>query len=107
MRSALAPAQRLLRLARAVLAQPGAHQRQRIGGRQHRAMAGPRVIRMGVRHHRAVHRAQRIDEEAAGLAKQALRQDFQPGLGMRCHRFYVGPRRAVAKPLGVVEPARV
>ena len=74
----LAPVQRLLRLPCPLLAQPCAHQRQRVGARQHRAMAGTRVIGMRVGDHRAVHRPGRIDEEAAGLAVQPLRQDAQP-----------------------------
>ena len=42
-------------------------------------MAGTGMIGMRMGDHRAVHRPGRIDEEAAGLAVKALRQDAQPG----------------------------
>ena len=79
----LAPAQRLLCAAGPVLAQARAHQRQSVRTGEHRLMARARVIGVRVGNHRTVHRPQRIDEEAARLAVEALRQGLQPGRGMR------------------------
>ena len=61
----------------------GPHQRQRRRAGEHGAIAGARMVGMGVRDDGLVHRADRIDEEAAGLAIKALRQHAQPGFGMR------------------------
>ncbi len=41
-------------------------------------MTRPRVVGMGMRDHRPIDRAGRIDEEVARLAVQPLRQDAQP-----------------------------
>ncbi len=96
-RDRLVPAQRLLAEAGVALAQPRPHHRQRVGRRQHGAMARAGVIGVAVGDHRAVHRPQRIDEESARLAEQAVGQDFQPGRGMR-HRAYVGSRGGFDQP---------
>ena len=67
----------------AAVTQPRAHDRQCVGCRQHRAMAGARMIRVAMRDHRPIHRPQRVDEEPARLAEQAVWQYFQPCRGMR------------------------
>jgi hypothetical protein len=46
-------------------------------------MAGAGVIGMGMGDDGAIHATLRVDEESAGFAVKALRQDFQPGVGMR------------------------
>jgi hypothetical protein len=73
-----APTQRLLRLARATLTEPGRHQGESVGARQHAAVSRSGVVGMRMGDHRAVHRSQRIDEEPARFAPEPLRQDFQP-----------------------------
>ena len=50
----LVPGQRLLRPAGAVLAEAGAHQGQRVGAGEHRAVAGAGVVGMGMGDHGAV-----------------------------------------------------
>ncbi len=52
-------------------------------------MAGPRMVGMSMRDHGAVHGSQRIDEEPAGRAEKAFRQNFQPSVWMR-HHIYLG-----------------
>ena len=47
------------------------------------AAAEARVVRMAVGDDGAVDRMQRVDEESARLAEQALRQHLQPCFGMR------------------------
>ena len=48
-----------------VLAHPGAHERERGRAGQHRAMAGPGVVGMGMGDDGAIHRPHGVDEEAA------------------------------------------
>ena len=52
-------------------------------------MAGAGMVGMGVGDDCALDRAQRVDEEPAGLAIEAGGQDFQPGGRMRRHCSYV------------------
>ena len=78
----LAPGQGLL-ADRGTGAKPGAHHRQRVRVRECCLVAGAGMVGMAMRDHRPVHGAHGIDEEAAGLAEQALRQRCKPGVGMR------------------------
>lgn len=56
---------------RVVRAIAGAHDVQRFGGRQHRAVTRPRVVGMTVRDDRPFDGTQRIDVETAGRAIQS------------------------------------
>jgi hypothetical protein len=81
---------------RLAVAQP--HHRERLGGRQHMPVAGPRVVGMAVGDDGARHRFDRVDVKPAGLAKEPGRQGAQPGIGMR-HAPYVGAPAATASGL--------
>ena len=63
-----------LRGAGEILAVAQAHHVERLLRRQHRAVAGARVIGMAVRDQRPVDRPHRIDVESADLAAQAGRR---------------------------------
>ena len=60
----------------------GAHDGQRLGRGQRRAMAGPGMIAMAVGDHGARHGDGRIDIEVAGLAIEAARRRIEPGAGI-------------------------
>ncbi len=83
MRQHLAVGERLLLGAGAVLAHAHAHDGERFGAGEHVGVAGAGVVGVGVGDDGAVHRAHRVDVEAAGLAEQAVGEDFQPGVGVR------------------------
>ena len=65
------------RLQRDAGAQPRAQHALGGCGREVGAMAGPRVVGVRVRDHRARHRPPRVDEEVAGLAVQPFRPPLQ------------------------------
>ena len=70
-----------LRAAREVVAIAQPHHVERFLRRQHRTVAGARMIRMAVRDQRPFHRPHRIDVKAAGLAAQACGGRHQDVLG--------------------------
>ena len=63
-----------LRRAGEILAIAQPHQVERLRRRQHRAMAGARMVGMGMRDQRALDRPRRVDMKAAGLAAHAGRR---------------------------------
>ncbi len=76
----LAVGERLHPAARALAVAP-AHDRQRLRRRQHRAVAGPRVVAVAVRDDGAAHPTAGIDEEIARLAIQAGLGYLEPVFG--------------------------
>ena len=74
------------RLRLAQFAEAQAHDGERVGGRQHRAMARSRVVRVAMRDHRARHGGRRVDEEIAGCAIEAGRPGLQPAFEGRGRR---------------------
>ena len=85
-----------LEAAGATLAEPGLHDGDGLRRGEHGAVARPRMIRVAVRDDGAIHRAQRIDVEAARLAQQAGGVGLQPRFEFgRCgHGRNIGPRAA-------------
>ena len=65
-----------------ILAIADGHDPQRLLGREHGAMAGPRMVRMAMRDDGAVHGASRVDIGFGGRAIEALGAHFQPVFGM-------------------------
>ena len=61
---------------RPIVTEPGAHQRQRVGGGQDGRVTGAGVVGVRVGDDGTVYRPQRVDEEATGLAEQAFGQDL-------------------------------
>ena len=76
-----------LRAAGKIVAVAQPHHVERFLRRQHRAVAGSGVVGMAVGDHGALHRAHRIDVEAAGLAAQAGGDGHQDVL--RAHVVYI------------------
>ena len=72
---------RRLRRAGEILAVAQRHDVERLAGRQHRAVAGARMVGMAVRDQRAGDRPDRVDEEIAGRAVEALRPGMEQVAG--------------------------
>ena len=88
-RQRLAIADRLRR-AGEILAVAQPHDVERLLRRQHRAVAGARMIGMAVRDQRLVDRPGRIDVEAAGLAADAGRGRNENVFGTHCAKICRG-----------------
>src|SRR3546814_12410992 len=65
-----------------LVAEPMVHDRQRLGGRQDRTMAGAGVIGMAVGDDGPIDGAKRVDIEGTGGDVEALRPYLGPGLGV-------------------------